>query len=79
MTAAVGSKFSTKVVATGDGLKYQWYYKNASAASYTKSSVTGATYSGTMVTSWDGRQIYCIVTDQYGNSVKTNTITLKIG
>ena len=79
MTVAVGSRFSTKVVASGDGLKYQWYYKNAGADSYTKSSVTSNTYSGTMVTSWGGRQIYCIVTDQYGNSVKTNTITLKIG
>gem|GEM_PF-1060079 len=72
-----GEKASVTVSATGDGLTYKWYYKNkgASKFSYT-STFTGNTYSTTMSDSRDGRQIYCVITDKYGNSVKTDTVIL---
>ncbi|MBQ7027773.1 MAG: hypothetical protein IJN14_05180, partial [Ruminococcus sp.] len=72
-----GKKASVTVSATGDGLTYKWYYKNkgASKFSYT-STFTGNTYSTTMSDSRDGRQIYCVITDKYGNSVKTDTVIL---
>ena len=72
-----GEKASVTVNATGDGLTYKWYYKNkgASKFSYT-STFTGNKYSVTMSDSRDGRQIYCVITDKYGNSVKTDTVTL---
>ena len=75
-----GEKASVTVNATGDGLTYKWYYKNkgASKFSYT-STFTGNKYSVTMSDSRDGRQIYCVITDKYGNSVKTDTVTLSIG
>ena len=73
-----GQKAKTSIKATGDGLTYQWYYKDPGKSSFTKSTLTGTTYSVTMDAKKDGRQIYCKVTDQYGNSVKTNTVTLSI-
>ena len=65
------------VKATGDGLKYQWYIKNAGATKYSKSSVTKATYSATMSDKVKGRRVYCIITDQYGNQVQSNTVLLR--
>ena len=77
VTVADGKKASTSIKATGDGLKYQWYIKNAGQTKFSKSSLTGTTYSVTMSSTVNGRQVYCVVTDQYGNTVQSNTITLK--
>jgi len=78
VTVASGKTAKTTVTAVGDGLTYQWYLKNAGANKFSKSSATSATYSATMSAKSRDRQIYCVITDQYGNSVKTNTVTLKI-
>ena len=77
--AANGATFKVTVGATGDGLTYAWYYKNAGASSFSKSSLTKATYSTTMNSTVNGRQLYCVVKDQYGNSVQTDTVTLSMG
>jgi len=69
---------STTVKATGDGLTYQWYIKNADGTTYSKSSVTGPTYSTTMTTKVHGRRVYCVITDKYGSSVQTNTVLLRL-
>lgn len=73
-----GNTVKTTVKATGDGLTYQWYVKNEGAKSYGKSSCTGPTYSCAMTTSANNRMVYCVVTDQYGNSVKTDVVYLKM-
>ena len=65
------------VKASGDGLKYTWYIKNAGAKKYTKTSVTKSTYSVTMSSKVNGRRVYCVVTDKYGNKVQTKTVILK--
>ena len=78
VTAANGSKASVTVQAAGDGLKYQWYYKNAGATKYSKSSVAGATYSTTMSSTVKGRQVYCVVTDKYGKTAKSNVVTMNM-
>ena len=31
-----------------------------------------------MSASRSGRQVYCVVTDKYGNSVKSNVVTLRM-
>ncbi len=31
-----------------------------------------------MVAAKNGREIYCVITDKYGNKVKTDTVTLNI-
>ena len=72
-----GMKASVTVNATGDGLTYKWYYKNKGAFKFSYTSTfTGNEYSVTMSDLCDGRQIYCVITDKYGNSVKTDTVTL---
>ena len=76
--APKGSKATVTVKATGDGLTYTWYYKNTTSSKYLKAATTGATYSATMSSSVNGRYVYCMVKDQYGNQIKTNTVALRM-
>ena len=69
---------SASIKASGDGLKYQWYIKNPGKDSFSKSSVTGTTYSCKVTKDISGREVYCKITDEYGNSVKTKTVTIKL-
>ena len=66
------------VKAAGDGLKYTWYIKNAGQKKYSKSSVTKSTYSVKMTSKVNGRYVYCVVTDQYGKTVKSSTVRVKM-
>ena len=76
----VGTRAEVSFEAQGEGLVYQWYFKNKGGDKfYPTSSFTGNTYSVTMDATRDGRQIYCVVTDKDGNTVRTNTVTLSIG
>jgi len=79
-TVTVKKNATAKVTvkASGDGLKYTWYVKNAGASKYTKSSVTKSYYSTTMNSKSKNRLVYCVVTDKYGKTVKSNTVTLKM-
>ena len=80
VTVANGATASVSVGAIGDGLSYQWYYTdNGNSSTFKKSSNQTATYTTVMNSSRDGRKVYCIVTDQYGNSQKTDTVTLSMG
>ena len=77
VTAAKGATAKVTLTASGDGLTYTWYYKNKSASSFAKtSSFTSNYYSVAMDSTRDGRQIYCVVADKYGNSVQSDTVTL---
>ncbi len=73
-----GETAKVTVGAAGDGLKYTWYVKNAGATMYVKSSITTATYSVKMSNTVKNRSVYCVVTDKYGNTAKTNTVQLKM-
>lgn len=73
-----GQKVSTTVKAIGEGLSYQWYFKDTDMSGFQKSSVTSATYTVNMTENNTGRQVYCVVTDKHGNSVKSKTATLYI-
>jgi hypothetical protein len=74
--AVLGEKLTIDVEAEGEGLTYQWYYKNKTGRKFTASKRTGNTYSMTMASRCDGRRVYCVVTDQYGNSVTSETVTI---
>lgn len=76
--ADLGKKASATVVATGEGLKYQWYLCNPGKTKFTKSSITSKTYTVTVSKSNDGRKIYCVITDKDGNSVTSDTVTVGI-
>ena len=73
-----GSNTKVTVKAAGDGLAYTWYYKNASAEKFSKSSIKTATYSVKMSSRVKNRQVYCVVKDKYGKTVKSNTVTLRM-
>ena len=66
------------VTASGDGLTYTWYYKNASSSKYTKVSGSKNYYSVKMTAAVKNRKVYCIVKDKYGKTVQTSTVTLKM-
>ena len=76
--AAEGETARASVTAEGDGLEYQWFVKTAGGKKFEKSSVTKAAYSFKMTAKASGRQVYCVVSDKYGNSQKSDTVTLKI-
>jgi hypothetical protein len=73
-----GSTAKVTVKAVGDGLKYQWYIKNSGSSTWKKSSVTTSTYAVEMSSVSKNRQVYCVITDKYGDSVKTNVATLRM-
>ncbi len=77
-TAGSGKTVKTALKATGTGLTYQWYIKSAKGSKFSKSSVKSATYSCKMSDSNSGRQVYCVITDAYGNSLQTETATLSL-
>ena len=81
VTGSVGDVARFKVKATGDGLTYQWYYNKPGATYFykcTSASGTTDTYGITLNSKHDGYRYYCIVTDAYGNSLRTNTVTVHL-
>ena len=78
VTVAKNKTAKVTVKAAGDGLKYTWYYKNKGAAKFTKATATTAAYSVKMTSKVNGRQVYCVVKDKYGKTVKSSTATLKM-
>ena len=75
--AAMGETISTTVVAKGEGLKYRWYFRNAGDSNFYASSITTDTYATTMNKTRAGREIYCVITDAFGNKVTSEIVTLK--
>ena len=77
VTVAEGETAKTTIAVSGVGLTYKWYFKNASSTKFTLTdSFTSNSYSVEMNNTRAGRQIYCVITDAYGQSVTTNTVTL---
>ena len=77
-SAANGEVASVEVDAEGDALTYTWYYKNSGSDEYSLSSFKGDTYRAVMSNKYDEQQVYCVVTDQYGNSTTTEVVTLNL-
>ena len=71
-----GDLVRVTVEAEGEGLTYEWWYALAGSTKFYKSSITTATYTTRMDATRDGRQLYCIVKDENGNSVQTETVRL---
>ena len=73
-----GATVNVEIEASGDGLTYQWYLKNANGNKYTKSTIKDDTYTVEMSKKVDGRRIRCVVKDKYGNKVETKTVLLRM-
>ena len=77
--AANGKSLTVSFTASGEGLTYKWYYKNKGASAFTYTSTFKSnTYTTTMDATRNGRQLYCVVTDKYGQTVKTVTVTISM-
>ena len=79
VTAGTEAKFTVKAI--GNGLKYQWYYRASSTASWTKTTATGATTATLTIpgtASRNGYQYCCEITDQSGDKVTSNAVKLTV-
>ena len=76
--AAKGEKFSISPKVQGEGLTYQWYYKESYQKNFSASSNKTSAYAYTMQSYMNNRQVYCVITDQYGNQVTTKTVTIHV-
>lgn len=77
-TAELNEIVSTSVSASGTGLKYQWYERNPGTSYWGRSTAKGDTYSCQLTKFRDGREVYCEITDIFGNKIKTRTVTLGV-
>ena len=79
-TVSAGQKATFKVTASGDGLKYQWYYLKPGETAWTKVSTNGtsATYSLTAAARHNGYSYRCTVKNAAG-SVDSDIATLTVG
>lgn len=71
-----GTTVTTTITAEGDGLTYAWYTKETDQAVYVKTTVTGTAYTMKATDAAAKRQVMCVVTDQYGNTVKSESAML---
>lgn len=76
--AAMGEVAAVSVEAAGEGLSYQWYFRNTPGGSLSKSSITSSTYCVTVSKSNYDRLVYCVITDGRGNKVTTETVALRM-
>ena len=76
--ATLGDEFSIEPEVQGDGLRYQWYYKENHMDSFKVSANNSSSYAYTMEGYRNGRQVYCVITDQYGNCVTTDIATISL-
>ncbi|MBQ9762250.1 MAG: starch-binding protein [Oscillospiraceae bacterium] len=77
--ALIGQQAKVTVEATGEGLTYQWYYANEGVETFQKTNAfSGNAYYVSMNSTRAGRRVYCVITDQYGNSLTSDTVTLSM-
>ena len=78
-TVSLGNPVTLSLKASGTKLSYQWYYKKADQTSFSKwRKSTNDSETVTPNASWNGIQLYCVVTDGHGDTVQSNTITVKV-
>ncbi len=79
-TGRSGTRASFTVTARGDGLKYQWQSYSGGAWKNTDwSGYNTATLRPLISASNNGVRYRCVITDQYGNKVTSNSAMLRIG
>ncbi|WP_407385432.1 starch-binding protein [Ruminococcus sp.] len=72
-----GEQVNISVTASGNGLTYQWFYWKAEKSKWIASPDTDASYDSiTMESKFNGRRVYCKITDQEGNSVNSDEATI---
>jgi len=75
-TIPYGETVCASVSATGEGLRYSWFYMDPGDADWTyDASFTGNSYTFVMGDWCNGRQVYCVISDRYGASVTSKVAT----
>lgn len=74
--AEVGKTAKITLDVQGEGLKYTWYYSLPGKTTLYKSTITDSEYKITLSKDRIGRQVYCVITDAFGNQITTETVTL---
>ena len=77
-TGMVNSIAKFTVIASGDGLTYQWQYSDDNGATWLASSLKSATYSAKLTAEKNNRMVRCVVTDQYGISVTSDAAKMTL-
>lgn len=80
-SVAAGGKATFSITAQGNGLRYQWQWRDAGETTWKNTSLAGATtasLSFTAQSGFDGRRYRCVVTDSSGGSVFSNLATLTV-
>ncbi len=75
-TAAAGETVSFTLEAVGDGVNYRWQVSDDEGATWRDTDVTAKTYTETVGTDNDYRQVRCIVSDMYGASLTSDPATI---
>ena len=80
LSAELGEKVELSVSATGHGLTYEWHYKNKNMKKFdvTKYFTTNTYTLNEMTEARAGREVYCVITDIFGNSVQTETVRIDL-
>ena len=74
-----GEMTNITVEATGDGLAYQWYVMPVSKSEFAPAEGFNTNvYSVPVDFDSDWSQVYCVITDAYGNSVTSETASIYI-
>ena len=66
------------VTAKGPGITWQWQLSDDAGRTWRNSKNTTSSYATTLSTSNNRRYVRCIVTDKYGNKIKSNAASMKI-
>ena len=74
----VGQRVTVSINAAGEGLTYQWYVRDSDNDEWRVSKCKKAENSTVLTKSADGRQLYVVVTDKYGESYTSDPVTLKV-
>jgi len=78
-TGSIGDKATFEVVAEGEDLTYQWQvYKNGAWKNTSLAGNKTDTLEVEVLSSRDGMQFRCVVTDVYGNCEITDTVTINV-
>ena len=73
-----GDTVSVSVEAQGEGLSYSWIRKYPYEDSYVTTTQNTATYTETLWRAQSGMKLFCLIEDQYGNTVTTDEVVLTV-
>ena len=80
-SVAASTNVVYSVKATGDGLKYQWQFRENEKAAWTNSPSAGATTDTLTVVATEpknGYEYQCVITDKYGKKAVSNKATMTV-